>query len=128
MITVRTPQDKLFNYAEVEELYNSCRDKLRDDEFEKVVNRTDFFAFYITQTSELLGCIYYYVKGRRRYVNVFAHRKHHLINLECLKESLKWYKTNIYAEIVNNKCSALGALRCGFKKVKNNLYVYRRKK
>ena len=127
MIRVCTPQDKLFNYTEVEELYNSCKDKLRDGEFEDVIKRTDFYAFYIAQTSELLGCIYYYLRGRRRFVNVFAHRKHHLLNLECFKESLKWYKSNIYAEIIDNKCSSLGALRCGFKKIRNNLYVYRRK-
>ena len=127
MITVYTPKDRLFNYAEVEEMYNENKELLRDGDFEDVIKRTDFFAFYISQTRELIGCAYYFKRGRRRFVNVFAGRKHHLLNLECLKESLKWFKSNIYAEIIDNKCSAIGALRCGFKKVKDNLYVYRRK-
>ena len=126
MITVYTPQDPLFNYAEVEEMYNENKDKIGDGNFEDVIKRTQFYAFYITQTKELIGCAYYFKRGRRRFVNAFAGRKHHLLNLECFKESLKWFKSNIYAEI-NNKCSLLGALRCGFKKVKNNLYIYRRK-
>lgn len=126
MITVYTPQDTLFNYTEVEEMYNSCKDEIGDDSFEDVIARTKFYAFYIMQTRELLGCIYFFKRGRRTFVNAFAGRKHHLINLECFKESLSWLKCNIYAE-VKNKCSELCVRRCGFKKIKDNLFVYRRK-
>ena len=128
MITVYTPEDIYFNFSEINELYDECKEKLRDGDFIDVINNTDFYAFYITETRELIGCIYFYKRGRRRFVNAFAHRNHHLINLECLKESLKWYKSNIYAEVIDNKCSALCVLRCGFKKVSDNLYVYRRKR
>lgn len=126
MITVYTPEDKLFNYAEVEELYNSCKNDIEDGDFSDVIKRTRFYAFYIMQTRELLGCIYFFKKGRRLFVNAFAGRKHHLLNLECLKEALSWFKCNVYA-YAQNKMSKLCVLRCGFKKLKDNLYVYRRK-
>lgn len=126
MIAVYTPEDKLFNYAEVEEMYNENKEQIGDDDFEDVIKRTKFYAFYILQTRELIGCIYFFKKGRRTFVNAFAGRKHHLLNLECFKESLSWLNCNIYAD-TKNKCSRLCVLKCGFKKVKDNIYVYRRK-
>lgn len=127
MIYVRTPQDVLFNYAECEEMYNACKDKLRDREFKDVVKDTLFYAFYIKTTNELIGCAYYFLKGRKLMVNAFANRKHHLLNLECFKESLSWFKRNIYAE-ATEPTSRLCVLRCGFERVKDNLFRYRRNK
>lgn len=127
MITIRTPKDKLFNYQECKELYDSCNDRIQDGDFDVVIRTTDFFAFYLTKTRELIGCIYYFKKGKRLFVNAFAHRGHHLLNLECFKYSLTWWKSNVYANAIQ-KTSRLCVMRCGFEKVKDNLYVYRRKK
>lgn len=127
MITIIKPDSMLFNYAEVEELYNRCNEYIKDDNFEQVINNTDFYAFYITKTKELIGCIYFFFKGRKLYVNAFAERKHHLLNLECFKLSLSWWKRNIYAN-ATQKTSRLCILRCGFEKVKDNLFVYKRRK
>lgn len=127
MITIRKPDDKLFNYAEVKELYERCNEYIKDDEFNDVINNTEFYAFYIAKTRELMGCIYYFWKGRRLFVNAFAERGHHLLNLECFKLTLSWWKVNVYANAIQ-KTSRLCVLKCGFEKVKDNLYVYRRRK
>lgn len=127
MITIRKPEDKLFNYAEVEELYNECNDRICDGNFHDVLTSTDFYAFYIEETRELIGCIYYFFKGRKLFVNAFARRGHHLLNLECFKYTLGWWKRNIYANAIQKE-SRMCVLRCGFKRVKGNLFVYRRKK
>ena len=124
MITVLTPNNLTFNYAECEELYNSCKDLVDDDSFDEVIKRTQFYAFYISKTKELIGCIYYYLIGRKLFVNAFAYRHHHELNLECLKESMRWYKRNIYAR-TKHKTAILCLLKCGFKKEKD-LFVYRR--
>ena len=124
MIRVITPKNLTFNYAECEELYDTYKDLIGDDDFEDVINRTDFYAFYISKTMELIGCIYYYKIGRKLFVNAFANRHHHELNLECLKESMRWYKRNIYAK-TNHKTASLCLLKCGFKKEKD-LYIHRR--
>lgn len=127
MIIVRTPNDTLFNYTECEELYNKSKELIGDDEFEDVVKRTDFYSFIIWQNNELLGCIYYYKKNNKTYVNAFAERGHHEINLECLKESLNRRKEKvIYAE-TKHRTASICLYRLGFKKIKDNLYEYRRK-
>lgn len=124
MIKVVTPKDLTFNYAECEDLYNSYKEQIQDDDFKDVIARTKFYSFYIAKTLELIGCLYFYEKGRKLFVNGFANRHHHLINVECLKESMRWFKRNIYAK-ANNKMSSLILLRCGFKKEKD-LYIHRR--
>ena len=122
MIVVRTPKDKLFNYTEVEELYNECKNDLEDGDFSEVIKSTLFYSFYIWKTVELIGCVYFYCRGRKLYVNAFAKRGH-----QCFKESLKWFKRNIYADGLH-KTSRLCLLKCGFKRVKNNLFVLKRRK
>lgn len=124
MLRVITPKDMTFNYTECEELYNEYKELIGDDDFKDVINRTRFYAFYISKTMELIGCIYYYEIGRKLFVNAFANRHHHELNLECLKESMRWFKRNIYAK-TNHKTAILCLLKCGFKK-ENNLYVHRR--
>ena len=47
MIKVISSKSIIFNYAECEELYNTCKDKINDDDFEDVIKRTLFFSFYI---------------------------------------------------------------------------------
>jgi hypothetical protein len=127
MINTRIPKDPLFNYAECEELYNLHKDKLRDGNFEDIVNNTIFYSFHIALTGELLGCIYYYERDNKTFVNVFANRGHHRLNLECFKKSLEWMDGDIYAE-ATERTSRIGVLRCGFERVKDNLFIYRRNK
>lgn len=128
MIIARTPNDELFNYTECEELYNQNKELVGDGSFEDVIKRTDFYSFTIWNNNELIGCIYYYKRdGSRTYVNAFARRGHHELNLECLKESLNRRKENvIYAE-TKHKTAILCLYRLGFKKISENLYEYRRK-
>lgn len=125
-IQILTPKDLTFNYAECEELYNSLKDKIEDGEFSEVIKRTLFYSFYIERTKELIGCIYFYLIGRKLFVNVFANRGHSELNLECFKESLTWFNRNIYARS-KQKTAIYGMLKCGFKK-EGNLFVYRRRK
>lgn len=129
MIVVRTQKDKLFNYAECEELFNRYKDKLEEDgaTFREILKRTCFYSFYDIHTRELIGCIYYYKKGRKLYMSAFAERGHHKLNLECLKESFSWWKSNIYA-YCKEKPAILCLLRCGFEKRSKNMYVLRRNK
>ena len=124
MIKVVTPDNFIFNFAECEELYSSCKDLIGDDDFYDVVKRTKFYAFYITRTKELIGCIYFYEVGRKLFVNAFANRHHHQLNLECFKESLKWFKRNIYAKS-SHRTAIYCLLKCGFQKEKD-LFVYRK--
>lgn len=128
MIVVRTPKDKLFNYTECEELYNRCKDKLEDDgaSFDEVLKRTCFYSFYDICSRKLIGCIYYFKKGKRLYVSAFAERGHHLANLECLQTSLNWWNCNIWS-YCKEKPAILCLLRSGFKKHSKNMYVLRRK-
>ncbi len=127
MIVVRTPLDDLFNYTECEELYNQCKNEIQDDDFKDVIKRTFFYSFYEWNTGELIGCIYYFYKGKKLFVNAYASRGHHLLNLECFKKSLEWFKCNIYAEGLH-RTSRLCLLKCGFKRIKGNLFIYRRNK
>ena len=121
MITVRTPKDKYFNYFECENLYKKCQKDLQDDDFKSVIERTLFYSFYISATNELIGCIYFHKKGKQLFVNAFANRKHHLLNLECFKESLKWFNCNIYA-VGLHKTSRLCLFKCGFERIRNNIF------
>ena len=128
IISVRTPEDELFNYKEIEELYNQCQELLDDDkDFYKVVKRTKFFAYYDWLTRELIGCIYFYHNDDKLFLNAFAHRGHHELNLDCLRESLNYFDCDIYARGLH-KTSRLCLLRCGFERVKDNLFIYRRNK
>lgn len=125
MIIVRTPEHELFNYAECREMFDKHREVLDVDDFDTVIKTTHFFSFYNWNTAELIGCIYFYRQGRRTYVTAFAGRGHHELNLACFRKSLEWYKCNIYAENVQ-PTARYCILKCGFEKVKDNLYVYRR--
>lgn len=123
MITVFKPADIEFDFNEVKQLYDKNQKLLEDDNFNDVVNRTDFYSYY--DDNEFLGCIYFYYIGKDLYFNAFAKRGHHLKNLECLKMTLDWYDTPIYANALH-KTSILCLLRLGFKKVKDNIYKYER--
>lgn len=125
IITVRTPNDRLFNYSECQELYNSVKELVNDDEFADIIKRTFFYSFYEWNTGKLIGCIYFYYKNEKLFLNGFSGRKTHLANLQCLKESLEWFNCDIYAQ-TPHKTAKLCLLKCGFKQIDNDLYIYRR--
>lgn len=127
MIIVRVPTHPLFNYSECEELFNRCKKDLDTNEsFKDVIKNSDFYSFYDWNKAELIGCIYYYMIGKRLLVSAFANRGHHELNLACFKESLKWYSSDIYAKALH-RTSRMCVRRCGFDKLKGNLFIYRRK-
>lgn len=126
MIVVRIPTDELFNYTECEELYNKYKEELEDDDFDTVIKKSFFYSFYIWSNNEHIGCIYYYYDNEGRlFVNAFANRHHHQINLECFKKSLEWFDCDIYANGLH-KTSRLCLRKCGFENVKDNLFILHR--
>lgn len=126
MIKVIIPTYPEFKFFEnqIKEMYESCQDKICDpNTFEFVRDNTMFFAF--VKNKSLIGGIYYFLDSDKLFMNGFAGKKHHLDNLECVKMSLDWFKTDIYAE-AKNRASALCLLKCGFKRVEGNLFVFRK--
>ncbi len=92
---------------------NNYRSRLKDNLPEKLVEKKH------------IGCIYYYELDGKLYVNAVAYRKTHLINMECFKKSLTWWNCDIYAR-THHKTAIYTILKCGFKKVGENLYIYRK--
>lgn len=124
MINVWIPYQEVFlkYYKECKELYETLQDKITDtSSFEFIVENTRFYLF--ETDGNLIGGIYYFLKpDGKLYLNGFAKRKMHTLCLECLKMSLNWFRGRAYAE-AQNRASALCLLRCGFKRVKGNLFV-----
>jgi hypothetical protein len=127
MIVVRTPEHELFNYGECREMFDKHREVLDVDDFDTVIKTTHFFSFYEWHRAELIGCIYFYQQDDKLFVTAFAGRGHHELNLECLRMSLDWYTCDIYAENVQ-PTARICIRKCGFEKLNDNLYIYRRKK
>ena len=63
-------------------------------------------------------------ENNKLFLNGFANRKMHELCLMCLKSSLSWFVCDIYAQ-AHNRASALCLLQCGFKRVKDNIFVYK---
>ncbi len=121
---VLIPTDKDFNYLQCKKLYEDNQDLIEDyEKFDDVIKNTFFYSFLID--GRHIGCIYYYEIDNRLYVNVVAYRGTHLINLECFKKSLTWWNCDIYARS-HQKTAIYGMLKCGFKKIGENLYIYKR--
>ena len=124
MINVLIPCQREFKKykKECKELYENVQDKITDESsFEFIINNTFFYLF--EKNSNLIGAVYYFInKDGNLYLNGFAKRKMHNLCIECLKMSLDWFKGNVYAE-AQNRASALCLLRCGFKRVKDNLFM-----
>lgn len=124
MIKVYIPRDKNFNYKQCKKLFKKNRKLLCDNrDFREIVNTTFFYSFF--DDEKHLGCIYYYYENDKLFVNVVAYRHTHLINIECFKLSLTWFNCDIYANCLH-RTSAIGALKCGFKRIKDNLFKYER--
>jgi hypothetical protein len=124
MIVIPANSEK-FDEKLCRKLFNKYRDVLDVDDFDTVLDTTHFFSFY-DDNQKFIGCIYFYMHNDKLFITAYAGRGHHEINLECLRESLGWYNCDIYAEKVQ-PAARLAILKCGFKKVGKDLYVYRRK-
>ena len=123
---ILTPKDYLFNYNECKKLYEDNQKFIDDNTpFKNLVNDNDihFYSFY--ENEKFIGCIYFYVNDNKVFVNAFAKRHTHKINLDCLKKCLSFYSCDIYARS-KYQTAILCLLRCGFKKVNNNIYKYER--
>ena len=127
MIKVFIPTDPLFKKfkQECKNLYEQVQDKITDtNSFDFIISNT-FFYLFTNQEEKLIGAIYFFLdKNNRLFLNGFAKPKFHLLNLQCLKLSLTWFSIDIYAE-AQNRASALCLIRVGFKRIKDNLFVYK---
>ena len=120
---VLIPQDADFDYKTCEKMYYKYREVLNEESsFEEVLDNTFFYSFY--DDNELTLCVYFFVKSDKLWVNGFGIRKRHLFNKKCFKSALSWFNCDIWAESVQ-KPAIFGIKSCGFKKYKNNIYVYR---
>ena len=125
MINVWIPSQKEFEkYSdECKELYESVQDKITDKSSFDFICKNTFFYLFETE-GDLIGAIYYFVNDDGKlYMNGFSKRKMHELNLKCLKMSLNWFKGRVYA-FAQNRASALCLLKCGFRRVKNKLFVF----
>ena len=123
MITVLIPTNSKFKdyEAEIKSLYEKNQDKITDsNSFEFIKNNTLFYLFL--KNNEVLGAIYYFKDGDKLFLNGFSKPKCHLDNIFCLKLSTTWFVSPIYAE-AQNRASALCLLKCGFKRVDENLFI-----
>lgn len=123
-IKVLIPTDKEFSLykEELEALYKQNQEKINDpNSFYFIHTCTLFYAFIFD--NNLIGAIYYFIENGKLFLNAFSKRKTFFLNLKCLQLSLTWFNCPIYAE-AQNRASALCLLRCGFKRIKGNLFVY----
>lgn len=121
MIRVLIPKDKNFNFKQCKKLYKEHKKLIGDNQkFRDIVENTYFYSFF--DDNKHLGCIYYYLKNNKLFVNAFAHRHTHELNLECLKKTFNWFNCDIYAQ-TTHKTAILCLYKCGFRKVKDNLYI-----
>ena len=123
MISVRVPYSDNFDYLGCKKMYENNQGLVEDDAaFDEVINNTIFFAFY--DNNELSFCIYFYPIEGKLWVNGYGVRGKHLFNKICFKTALTWFNCDIWAKSVQ-KPAIYGLLVCGFKKFKDNIYVYR---
>ena len=124
MITVYIPSDFDFNYKQCKKLYKKYQKQIGDDvDFRDVVKNTFFYSFF--DDEKHIGCIYYYEKDGKLFVNAFANRHTHEINITCLKMTFDWFNCDIYAKTAH-KTAIFCLYKCGFKKIGDNLYKYER--
>ncbi|MCM1004236.1 MAG: hypothetical protein NC408_07845 [Candidatus Gastranaerophilales bacterium] len=125
MIKVYIPTDFEFKKYEDElrVLYEKNQEKICDtNSFDFIRDNTLFYMF--VNNDSLIGAIYYFMDNDLLFLNGFAKPKGHSLNLRCLLISLSWFNTDIYAE-AQNRASALCLLKCGFKRVKDKLFVFK---
>lgn len=121
MIRVLIPKDKNFNFKQCKKLYKEHKKLIGDNQkFRDIVENTYFYSFF--DDNKHLGCIYYYLKNNKLFVNAFAYRHTHELNLKCLKKTFDWFNCDIYAQ-TTHKTAILCLYKCGFRKVNDNLYI-----
>lgn len=122
---VLTPKDNLFSYDEAKTMWEKCKENLENSgDFENIVKNTHFYSFYVDK--KLIGCIWFCLKDGEVFINAFADRNTHELNLKCLKTALGFYNCDIYAESIQ-KPAIYCILKCGFKKIDKNLFKYERR-
>ena len=118
------PKNPTFNYEQCKKLFEDNQHLIEDyEKFDDVIKNTFFYSFFVG--GKHIGCIYYYEIDDKLYVNAVAYRKTHLINIEYFKTSLTWWNCDIYAR-THHKTAIYTILKCGFRKVAENLYIYER--
>ena len=126
MIKVFIPYDKEFWVFkdECKKLYESVQDQICDtNSFEFIIENTFFYLFVFDE--KLVGAIYFFEdENKKLFLNGFANRKMHLLNLECLKISLNWFNCDIYAT-AQNKMSELCLKKCGFIEIGEKEFIYK---
>ena len=126
MIKVFIPYDKEFWVFkdECKKLYESVQDQICDtNSFEFIMENTFFYLFVFDE--KLVGAIYFFEdENKKLFLNGFANRKMHLLNLECLKMSLNWFNCDIYAT-AQNKMSELCLRKCGFVEICEKEFIYK---
>ena len=125
MIKVLIPADSEFKYYdnELKSLYQKNQKMICDtNSYEFVRDNTLFYAFL--ENDILFGAIYFFIENDNLFLNAFSKRKCHDQNKKALNLSLSWFSCDIYAE-AQNRASAFTLLRCGFKRVNDNLFVYK---
>ena len=126
MIKVFIPYDKKFwkFKDECKKLYESVQDQICDtNSFEFIIENTFFYLFVFDE--KLIGAIYFFEdENKKLFLNGFANRKMHLLNLECLKMSLNWFNCDIYAT-AQNKMSELCLRKCGFIEIGKKEFVFK---
>lgn len=119
---VIVPSDDEFDFYACRKMYLKNKKSIGDDaSFNFIIQNTFFYSFYDKKT--LVGCIYLYQKREKLFMNGFAKRGFHKFNLEAVQKILNWFSCDIYAESFK-KPAILVLLRCGFKRIKNSLFVY----
>jgi len=119
---IKTPLNPDFDFYNCKKLYKKYQKQINDDSsFNEIIKNTLFFSFY--KTRNLIGCIYLYPKSNHLFLNAFAKPKNHLFNIKALKYILNLVNIDIYA-YSEQKPAILVLLRCGFKKIEKNTFVY----
>ena len=125
MIRVLIPKDLEFKVFEDEckKLYENSKKQISDSNSFEFIRDNTFFYMFLDNEDKLIGGIYYFVdEDNKLFLNGFARRASHLLNLECLRLTTTWFNTDIYAR-AQNKASALCLLRCGFKRKNGDIFV-----
>lgn len=119
---VRIPADENFDFYACRKLYKKNQKLVGDNaSFNQIIQNTFFYSFYDDKT--LVGCIYVFEKQKKIFMNGFAERKFHKFNIDAVKKITDWFNTDIYAESMQKTARYL-LLKCGFKKISDNLFVY----
>lgn len=119
---VRIPLDNDFEYKRCKKMFEKYNTRVNDDAaFEDIISNTLFYSFY--DKTELTLCIYFYGLNGKVWVNGYGIRNKHLFNKVCFTQALSWFNCDIWAN-TKYKDVAWALLRCGFKKVRENIYVF----